>query len=82
MRAGDDQIAAAAARAEASMETAFNERVRLSLRNVRVLVTGRTIILSGCVRSWAEHEEIWQAAWATPGVTDVENQMTVSGSTA
>jgi osmotically-inducible protein OsmY len=32
----------------------------------------------GTVRSWAEKDEAQQVAWSAPGVTSVENQISVS----
>ena len=79
--AGDDETGSSAAvardRCETSIDKAFHERIRIHLRNVRVKVSGRTIMLAGEVRSWAERDEIWLAAWATPGVVDVEDKMTI-----
>jgi osmotically-inducible protein OsmY len=34
-------------------------------------------VLKGAVRSWAEREEAERAAWRTPGVAKVNNQIIV-----
>lgn len=34
-------------------------------------------VLHGCVHSWAQHEAIEQAVLATPGVTRVDNQLSL-----
>ena len=36
------------------------------------------IILRGTVKSWAERQEAERAAWAAPGVTKVDNRVTIS----
>jgi osmotically-inducible protein OsmY len=40
-------------------------------------VSDGKVILSGNVRSWAEREEARRAAWAAPGVRDVEDRIAV-----
>jgi osmotically-inducible protein OsmY len=36
------------------------------------------VTIEGNVRSWAEHDEALDAAWAAPGVTSVQDRMTVA----
>jgi osmotically-inducible protein OsmY len=49
----------------------------LDARRIRVEVVDGTVSLYGNVRSWNEREEAEQAAWAAPGVFEVENYLTV-----
>src|SRR4029077_15974051 len=37
-----------------------------------------TVTIDGTVDSWAEHDEALDAAWAAPGVTSVDDRMTVT----
>jgi osmotically-inducible protein OsmY len=37
-----------------------------------------TVTINGTVRSWAEHDEAIDAAWAAPGVTSVHDGMAIS----
>ncbi len=60
------------------IEAALIRNARLDAESVRVEVRGNRVILSGNVQSWIEREEAERAAWASPGVCDVENELTVS----
>jgi osmotically-inducible protein OsmY len=43
-----------------------------------VETAGRTVILSGTVGSWPEHDAALEAAWAAPGVAMVEDRIVVA----
>jgi osmotically-inducible protein OsmY len=46
-------------------------------RQVAVDVNGSQLVLRGKVRSWAELEAVRNAAWSTPGIVSVVNELAV-----
>jgi osmotically-inducible protein OsmY len=59
------------------IEAAFKRSAELDARRVGVEATDGKVVLRGHVRSWTEREEAQQAAWAAPGVVEVDNQLRV-----
>jgi osmotically-inducible protein OsmY len=59
------------------IEAAFKRSAEIDARRVNVTATDGKVILSGNVHSWAERQEAERAAWAAPGVTQVEDRLTI-----
>jgi osmotically-inducible protein OsmY len=59
------------------IEAAFKRSAEIDARRINVNAQDGKIILSGNVRSWAERQEAERAAWAAPGVTHVEDRLTI-----
>ena len=60
------------------IEDAFRRSAEIDASRVTVEANGSEVILRGTVKSWAEREEAERVAWAAPGVTKVDNRVTIS----
>ncbi len=59
------------------IEAVLRRSAELDAERITVETDGAKVILRGRVRAWAEREEAERAAWRAPGVTQVENHITV-----
>jgi osmotically-inducible protein OsmY len=61
-----------------SIKKALERNAKLDAEDLKVETEGRTVTLSGTVRSWSEHDEAVDAAWAAPGVQKVKDHILVA----
>jgi osmotically-inducible protein OsmY len=60
------------------IEDALIRTAKTDAHRITVDVDGSKVILRGTVRSWAEKEEAERQAWAAPGITSVDNRITIA----
>jgi osmotically-inducible protein OsmY len=56
---------------------ALERTAEVDAKRISVEIRGTTVILSGAVKSWVEREAAERAAWAAPGVDNVENMIEI-----
>jgi osmotically-inducible protein OsmY len=59
------------------IEEALVRNAQIDAQKIQVEVQGSKAILRGSVRSWAEKQEAERVAWSAPGITEVQNLITV-----
>jgi osmotically-inducible protein OsmY len=62
------------------INASFHRHATLDAANVWVEIKGRKALLTGKVRSWMEKKDAENAAWSSPGITAVDNQIKVDSS--
>jgi len=58
-----------------AIQAAFERHAFLDAQQIQVETNGGSVVLRGHLRSFIEREEAERAAWAAPGVTQVENRI-------
>lgn len=59
------------------IEAALKRSAEIDARRINVSALGGKIILTGNVRSWAERHDAERAAWAAPGVMEVDDRLSI-----
>jgi osmotically-inducible protein OsmY len=62
---------------EEKISAAFQRHASIDAKSIDVSVSGSKVILRGKVRSFTEKDDAADAAWAAPGVTSVENHLSI-----
>ena len=72
------QPRAAPSEIKSKIEEAFRRHAEVDASRITVEAHGGEVILKGTVQSWAERQEAERAAWRAPGVTKVDNRVTIA----
>jgi osmotically-inducible protein OsmY len=71
------KIEDALAELKKKIEDALVRNAEIDANKITVEVQGGKAILKGTVRAWAEKEEAARVVWSAPGITSVENRITL-----
>ncbi len=63
---------------EKTIRQALHRRATVNADNIRVRTEGGKVILNGKANTWNERREVEKAVWASPGVTDVEDNIAIT----
>jgi osmotically-inducible protein OsmY len=61
----------------AKIEAALKRSAEIDARRISVSACEGKVILTGNVRSWAERHDAERAAWAAPGVMEIDDRLSV-----
>jgi len=64
------------------IERALQRSAAVDASRITVQTEGGRVVLTGMVQAWYEHDLAEQVAWSAPGVTGVENHLTIALSPA
>jgi osmotically-inducible protein OsmY len=59
------------------VKRAFERNAKVEADDLSVFTSDGTVTIEGSVRSWAAHDEAITVAWAAPGVTRVDDRISV-----
>ena len=63
---------------KSDIEAALKRRALTDAQEIMVTVNGSKVTLTGVVHSWSERDMVSDSVWNTPGVTDVNDNISVA----
>jgi osmotically-inducible protein OsmY len=72
------RVSVAPEKLKRQIEEALVRNAETDAERISAQVVGEKVILTGTVRTWLEREEAERVAWSAPGVSAVENRITVT----
>jgi osmotically-inducible protein OsmY len=66
------------AQAKTQIAAALLRNAQVEADRVQVTITGNQVTLLGVVSSWAERHQAEYTAWCAPGVTHVDNRLSIT----
>jgi osmotically-inducible protein OsmY len=63
---------------KSEIEAALKRGASRDAKNISVEVSGSHVTLTGMVHSWSERQRAKNSAWSTPGVRNVQDNMTIT----
>ncbi|GAA0550502.1 BON domain-containing protein [Chitinophaga japonensis] len=60
------------------IKKALERSAEIEADGINIITDGGRIVLRGKVRSWGERNEVERAVWATPGVTEVKDELIIA----
>jgi osmotically-inducible protein OsmY len=66
-----------AADVQSKIEAALKRSAEVDARRINVSASDGKVVLSGNVHSWFERDQARRAAWAAPGVTEVDDRIMI-----
>ncbi len=63
---------------ENTIKSALQRSATVEANNIAVQAEGNKVVLKGRVRSWSEKREVERAAWSSPGVAEVEDDLLIT----
>ncbi len=60
------------------IENALKRHAEIEAKNIRITVNENKVILDGKVETWAERYAVENAAWSAPGVSAVDDRLTIA----
>lgn len=72
------RTSASVAMVKSKIEEALERHAEIDARLIEVEAVDGKVTLKGSVHSWAERHDAESAAWAAPGVTAVDDRLTIS----